>query len=107
MNRYAATLEFYSPKAYGYLRDLCLPNRRTLQLPLESIDCSSSLMQNALHALPNLKGNKICAIVIDGMHFRTIHCLQCLHIIVAGGIYARTYADFSQGLVYDSLRQEC
>lgn len=52
LRRFALTLDFYSPRAYEYVRKVLnnsLPNRRTIQKWYETVDCQAGFSKEALH----------------------------------------------------------
>ena len=74
VKRFAATVAFYSPKAYEFLREhFHLPDQRTLRLQLNSTRMSPGFISKAFHALSKLDGrHNFCAVMVDGMAIRKV-----------------------------------
>lgn len=80
LRTFALTLNFYSPRAYRYVRkvfDTCLPHPRTLRKWYETVDGQPGLSSEAFHALKlkcietRSKGYQtICSLMVDEMSIR-------------------------------------
>lgn len=71
------TLDFYSPKAYDYVREMfknALPNRRTLQTWYQSVECEPGFSKEALETLKRKSETSsrpvVCSLMIDEMSIR-------------------------------------
>lgn len=80
LRSFALTLNFYSPRAYRYVRrvfDTCLPHPRTVERWYSSVDCKPGFTGDALRALEAhssvaaSKGNLVaCALMMDEIAIR-------------------------------------
>jgi len=73
----ALTLNFYSAKAYEFVRetfDLCLPHPKTLQKWYRSVDGNAGFSEQALQAVRGrakaVGGGLVCALMMDEMAIR-------------------------------------
>lgn len=94
LRSFALTLDFYSPKAYDYVREIfknVLPHRRTLQEWYASVDCEPGFSTEALQMLKRKTKSKnvVCALMLDEMHIRK-------NVQWDGSKYVG-YADYSAG----------
>jgi len=80
LRSFALTLNFYSAKAYSYVRKTfnnALPHPRTIQKWYESVDCSPGFSKEALVALQNkvkeaeqIGRRVVCSLMLDEMAIR-------------------------------------
>lgn len=80
LRSFALTLNFYSAKAYSYVRKTfynALPHPRTIQKWYESVDCSPGFSKEALVALQNkvkeakqIGRHVVCSLMLDEMAIR-------------------------------------
>lgn len=75
LKAFALTLQFYSTKAYNYVRstfNLALPHPRTLRRWYQSIDGQPGFTQEAFTALKakSVEGDVVCSLMVDEMAIR-------------------------------------
>ena len=77
LRAFALTLNFYSAKAYEFVRetfDLCLPHPKTLQKWYRSVDGNAGFSEQALQAVRGraeaVGGGLVCALMMDEMAIR-------------------------------------
>jgi len=77
IKKFAATLQFYSPKAYSFVREyLTLPHPRTISSWMKSSDCGPGynldVIQKLSNTMKNDKNNTMSdvALTIDEMAIR-------------------------------------
>lgn len=107
LRTFALTLNFYSPRAYQYVRkvfDTCLPHPRTLRKWYETVDGQAGLSTEAFNALKMKcaetasKGHRtVCSLMVDEMAIR--QNIQWNKRNFEG------FVDFGSGIDSDSLPQ--
>lgn len=76
LRRFAVTVDFYSPKAYDYIREIfgskLLPTRRTIQKWYQTVDCEAGFSEEALKFLKTKCKEKklLFSLMIDEMSIR-------------------------------------
>ena len=73
--RFATTINFYSPRAYKYLRtNFSLPHPRSLQKWASSVNCEAGFFQDVFEQLRDKCkvdfSNEDCCLIFDGMSIR-------------------------------------
>ncbi len=75
LRKFALTVDFYSPKAYDYIREIfgsCLPCRRTIQSWYQTVNCEPGFNEEALKTLRRKCQQKklLFSLMIDEMSIR-------------------------------------